>query len=77
MNKNLISSKEIVAKFAISYPALTHYTNIGLLHVVARNGNKRLYSFQEVKIRIPKIRQLTNGGYPLRLIVKELNQGRS
>lgn len=76
MNKNLISSKEIVKNFGISYPTLTHYTNMGLLRIIARNGNKCLYNRQEVKSRIPKIRHLINDGYPLKLIVRKLNQVR-
>ena len=76
MNNKLISSKEVIAKFTVSYPALTHYTNIGLLRVVGRRGNKRLYSEVEVKERLPKIRSMIDRGYPLRLIVEELNHTR-
>lgn len=76
MNNKLISSKEVIAKFNISYPALTHYTNIGLLRVVGRRGNKRLYDAVQVKQRLPKIRNMIDRGYPLRLIVEALNNRR-
>jgi len=72
MGKNYISSKEVTKKFEISYPTLTHYTNIGLLRMVGRKGNKRLYDEEGVGRRIPKIRELVNRGYPLRLIADML-----
>ena len=72
MVKNHISSKEVTKKFEISYPTLTHYTNIGLLKMVGRKGNKRLYDEEGVGKRIPKIRELVNRGYPLRLIADML-----
>jgi DNA-binding transcriptional MerR regulator len=72
MGKNYISSKEVTKKFEISYPTLTHYTNIGLLRMVGRKGNKRLYDEEGVGKRIPKIRELINRGYPLRLIADML-----
>ena len=74
MAEKLISSKEVVEKFGISYPMLTHYTNIGLLHMVAKRGNRRLYDPEEIKSRIPKIKEMVNEGYSLRLVVKQLNQ---
>lgn len=72
MRKRLIYSKDIVARHNISYPTITHYTNLGLFRVVGRKGNKRLYDEEEIKLRIKQIRKLTNEGYPLILIRKEL-----
>ena len=72
MEKKYISSKEVTKKFEITYPTLTHYTNIGLLKMVGRKGNKRLYDEEGVGKRIPKIRELVNRGYPLRLIADML-----
>ncbi len=72
MGKTYISSKEVIKKFQITYPTLTHYTNIGLLRMVGRKGNKRLYDEEGVGKRIPKIRELVNRGYPLRLIADML-----
>jgi len=73
MNKKLISAKEIISKFNISLQRVNHYTNIGLLSVVTRKGNVRMYDETEVKERIAKISELRNEGYSLRLIHKKLN----
>jgi len=76
MNKHLISSQELIKKFEMSYSSLTHYTNIGLLKVISRKGNKRLYDVDEVTIRIPKIWKMADKGYPLKVIAEELNSGK-
>ncbi len=73
MNKKPISAKEIISKFNISLQRINHYTNIGLLSVVTRKGNVRMYDETEVKERIAKISELRNEGYSLRLIRKKLN----
>jgi len=67
-SQKLITSKEIADKFDISYPTVTHYTNMGFFKVVARRGNKRLYDEDEVRGCLTKIREKVNEGYPLRLI---------
>ncbi|MDD4955820.1 MAG: MerR family transcriptional regulator [Candidatus Omnitrophica bacterium] len=64
----LITSKEIADKFDISYPTVTHYTNMGFFKVVAKRGNKRLYDEDDVKDCLVKIKEKVNEGYPLRLI---------
>lgn len=66
--KKTISSVEVAAKFSLPYSTLTHYTNLGLLRVIGRRGNKRLYSEDEVKERLAEIKRLANQGYPLMLI---------
>jgi len=66
--EKLITSKEIADKFNISYPTVTHYTNMGFFRVVAKRGNKRLYDEDEVRNCLAKIREKVNEGYPLRLI---------
>ena len=73
MSKNLISIKEIVKKYDIPYSTVNHYTIIGLLTVVDRRKNIRLYDEVEVKVRLAKIAELRGKGYPLHLIQKELN----
>jgi len=70
MTKKLIYSKEIVSNYNIPYSTLTHYTNMGFLHVVEKKGNRRLYDEGEVRARLENIRRLTREGYPLRLIKK-------
>lgn len=72
MRKKLVYSKDIVVKYNIPYPTITHYTNLGLFRVVERKGNKRLYDEEEIEVRIKQIRRLMNEGYPLILIRKEL-----
>jgi DNA-binding transcriptional MerR regulator len=68
----LIFAKEITLKFHIPYHTLNHYTNLGLLSVVRRKGNRRLYDENEVRLQLNKIAKLSNEGYPLSLIRKEL-----
>lgn len=71
----LVSSMELVRKFGISYSTLTHYTNLGLLRVVRKNGNKRLYQGNQAKKRLKKIKKLSTEGYPLKIIKKILSNG--
>lgn len=68
----MILAKEIVKKYNISYQTLNYYTNIGLLKVIRRKGNGRLYDREEIERRLQKIRGLKNEGYPLRIISKML-----
>ncbi len=71
-NNKLISAQDIVNKYQITYQTVNHYTNFGLLHVVTKKGNVRMYNAQKVKQRLTKIAQLIGEGYPLRLIRKQL-----
>lgn len=75
MQKNLISIREIIKKYAISYSTVNHYTIIGLLPVADRRKNIRLYDETEVKKRLARITELRSNGYPLHLIQKELDKG--
>ena len=69
----MISIKEIVKKYGISYSTVNYYTMIGLLTIVDRRKNIKLYDEIEVKERLTKIIKLRNKGFPLDLIRKELN----
>ena len=71
-NSNMISAAQITRKFRITYQAVNHYTNLGLLDVVTKNGNARMYDRGEVRRRLEKIVQLAGEGYSLRLIRKKL-----
>jgi DNA-binding transcriptional MerR regulator len=71
-NGNYITAKDISKKFKVAYPTINHYTNLGFLSIVKREGNKRLYSGREVKQRLVMISKMVNEGYPLRLIRKKL-----
>ena len=70
--KNLVSAQEILKRFGVTYPTLNHYTNLGFFDVVAKRGNRRFYSVDEIKTKLGVIEKLKNDGYPLRLITKLL-----
>ena len=72
MGENLVTAKEIVGKFDITFQTVNHYTNFGLLSVITKKGNVRMYSAKEVKERLAKISELVAEGYSLRLIHKKL-----
>lgn len=71
-NRGLIPAADIVKRFGITYQAVNHYTNLGLLDVVTKNGNVRMYSGAEVRRRLAQIAQLVAEGYTLRLIRRKL-----
>lgn len=70
--KELITAKEIVDEFGISYSKVNLYTNLGFLKVRTRKGNRRLYNKKEVKAKLTEIKKMIDEGYPLRLIRKRL-----
>ena len=67
-----VSAAEIAQKYGLTYQAVNHYTNLGLLEVVIKEGNVRMYASAKVKDRLSKIAKLANEGYSLRLIRKKL-----
>ena len=67
-----MSAAGIVKKYGVTYQAVNHYTNLGLLEVVTKNGNMRMYAKAKVKSRLAKISKLVGEGYSLRLIRKKL-----
>jgi DNA-binding transcriptional MerR regulator len=76
-NKNLksaklISAKEIISKYNISYQTVNHYTDFGLLPMVEKKGNIRFYDNSLVKSRLSQIMKLASEGYSLRLIRRKL-----
>jgi len=68
----MISAKEIMSKYNISYQTINHYTDFGLLPVQTKIGNVRFYDRNLVEERLKKIRELIEEGYSLRLIRKKL-----
>ncbi len=68
----LISAKEIISNFGITYQTVNHYTDFGLLPVLAKKGNVRFYDRALVGVRLKKIKDLVQEGYSLRLIRKRL-----
>lgn len=72
MQKKTISARGIVSKFDVPYHTLNYYTTIGLLPIVSKKGNKRLYDESIVEDRLKRISQMVSEGYPLGLIRKRL-----
>lgn len=68
----MISAKEIMNKYLISYQKLNHYTDLGLLPILLKMGNIRYYNKRIVGKRIKKTRVFMKEGYSLRLIRKKL-----
>ncbi|MDD4202224.1 MAG: MerR family transcriptional regulator [Candidatus Omnitrophica bacterium] len=69
----LISTKDVILKFDLSYQTLNYYTSLGFFQVVQRRGNKRMYDEEEIRSKLKDIFELKNQGYPLQLIMKKLN----
>ncbi len=71
-NNDLVTAKQISKKYKVAYPTLNHYTDLGFLAVVKRDGNRRLYNGRQVRVQLSLISKMTNEGYPLRLIRKKM-----
>ena len=74
MQSPYISIKEISKKFNTTSYTINHYTNLGLLKVVAKSKNKRLYDEADVTYRLKMVSDLIAEGYPLQLIAKRINK---
>ena len=68
----LLTAQDISKKYKVAYPTINHYTDLGFLSIVRREGNKRLYHPKQVKDRLVLISKMVNEGYPLRLIRKKI-----
>ena len=74
MQTTLINIKDISRKFNITPYTINHYTNLGLLKVVMKTKNKRLYNETDVVYALKMIANLIAEGYPLQLIKKRLDK---
>ncbi len=74
MKQKLISAKEIIGKHHLTYQTINHYTNFGLLSVVTKKMNARLYDEEQIEKRLAKISELASRGFSLRLIRQALDQ---
>lgn len=74
MKRDLVSAKQISEKHGLTYQTVNHYTNLGLINVVSKKGNVRLYDEDNTAGRLAKITQLINAGLPLRVIRKALDE---
>ncbi|MBU2103049.1 MAG: MerR family transcriptional regulator [Candidatus Omnitrophota bacterium] len=68
----VISAKDIVAQYNITYQTVNHYTDFGLLPVVTKKGNVRFYDTDLIDKRLTQIEEFKREGYSLRLIRKKL-----
>ncbi len=66
--KRLLSIHEVARSFKISKATANYYTNLGLLRIADKQGNKRLYDLQETERTLGKIKSLRTQGYTLKLI---------
>lgn len=73
VKENLITVDELSSLFLMSKATINYYTNMGLLHIAEKQGNKRLYDKTEVEERLKKIKDLRRSGYSLRLIRKQFS----
>ena len=71
-HNKMISAKDIVKIYDISYQTVNHYTDFGLLQVLAKKGNVRFFDKDVVAKRLKQISALVGEGYSLRLIRKRL-----
>ncbi|MDP3787362.1 MAG: MerR family transcriptional regulator [Candidatus Omnitrophota bacterium] len=70
--KNLRTIGDISKLYSFSKATINYYTNMGLLRIAEKQGNKRLYDDNEVRKRLEKIKEMRRSGYSLRLIRKQL-----
>jgi len=71
----LISAREMMKEFGISYQIINNYTDRGFFNVVAKSSRKRMYDYNEVRERMAKIKKWINEGYALKLISGMFNEG--
>ena len=69
---HLVTAKDISRKYKVPYPTINHYTDLGFLPIVKRDGNKRMYNDKQVRNRLSLISKMMNEGYPLRLIRRKI-----
>ena len=51
MAVKLVSSKDIIKRYRLPYFIINYYTKKGVFKVVKKEGNKRLYSLEEIETR--------------------------
>lgn len=71
-NNGVISAKDIMRRYNITYHAVNHYTDFGLLTLAFKKGTVRFYDEVQVKQRLNTIIRLASEGYSLRLIRRKL-----
>lgn len=70
---NFMSIEEVAKVHLLSKASVNYYTNLGILHVAAKDGNKRLYDKEETRQRLEKVKEMRAAGYSLRLIARHFS----
>lgn len=73
--RSLISLQDLAARTELTPSTLNYYSNMGLISVADRRGNKRFFNESEVLDRLQEIQRLRREGYPLRIIRRHLQEG--
>lgn len=68
----MLAVREIMKEYNLTYQTINHYTDFGLLPIDLKKGNVRFYNKNIVEERLKKIKELTEEGYSLRLIRKQI-----
>ncbi|MCD4779241.1 MAG: helix-turn-helix domain-containing protein [Candidatus Omnitrophica bacterium] len=63
-----ITVSDVAKLSGLSVSSVNYYTNMGLIVIAEKKGNKRLYDQDDVQRRLKKISEMMNMGYTLRLI---------
>lgn len=71
-DEKMLTVKDIMRGYNLTYQTVNHYTDFGLLPIALKKGNVRFYDKSRVDERIKKIKKLTEEGYSLSLIRKQL-----
>ena len=69
--------QDLSHRCGVSVSTLNYYTNVGLLQVADRQGNRRLYREAQTLRQLDKIQRLRREGYPLRIIRTQLREGKA
>ena len=78
MNRTeLVTIQEITRSTGVSFSALNYYVNLGMLPVMDRKGNKRLFAKTDTLQRLKQIQRMKREGYPLRIILRHIQEGQS
>ncbi len=75
VQSGLVALQELSRQAGMGVSTLNYYTNLGLLQVADRKGNRRLYRESEALRQIGEIRRLRQEGSPLRIIRKQIRKG--
>ena len=69
----LIGVNELAQECHTTYHTINFYINIGLLHVVDRQGNKRFLKKNNALTTMKKVITLRKKGFPLQMIMKYMD----